>query len=225
MRRSRFCLSRLVAFTLLAVLAPAPLLAGPPGLALLEAGESAVLRFRIENPRDTYWKLNPQRSHAVDRVEVREIGVVDGQMRVRVTARQAGMVVLAFDLARKDELGTVLAQAEYGLKIDPEGPAEARASVGDRLDLSLKGIPGTGYTWRLNEGESAGLDNVEIDEKGWSPLRLPGLAEDLVGAPALFGYRLRAVRVGKSRLVFEYVRPWEDKPATRQKVIELDIAE
>lgn len=211
--------------TLACAAAPARLAAEPAGLALLEEGESAVLKLAIEHPRDTYWKFNPGRSYAADRFELKELGVVGNLMSVRVTARTAGIAVIAYDLARKDELGTVVAQAEYGLKIDPGGPARARADVGDRLELGLKGIPGAGYAWRLNEEASSGLDNVEVEEKGWAPLRMPGLVEELAGGSALFGFELRTVKVGSSKLVFEYVRPWEKKPATREKVIELEITE
>jgi predicted secreted protein len=85
------------------------------------------------------------------------------------------------------------------------------ARVGEAVVLILKGNPSTGYTWRLNEARSHGLDGVVIKELGWMPIG--GSAK--IGAPGLLRIEVVPKVAGSATLAFDYLRPWESKPPVR----------
>lgn len=90
------------------------------------------------------------------------------------------------------------------VKID-ESANEARVNLqtGQRLSVTLKSNPTTGYDWQI----------AEIDEK---VLRLikqefePASDPEQVGAPGHTTYEFEAVGSGAITLDLVYVRPWEE---------------
>jgi predicted secreted protein len=86
---------------------------------------------------------------------------------------------------------------------------DARSSrsvkVGKAFALELEGNPSTGYRWRLNESKSTGLDAVRVEPMGYRSK--PGGGKVVVGAPALFVFRITCVKAGSAQLFFDYVGP------------------
>lgn len=79
--------------------------------------------------------------------------------------------------------------------------------VGASFVLSLKGNPGTGYTWRLNKAKSSNLASVSVADLGYGK----GSSRKR-GAPAAYRFRVTAKSPGVVKLVFDYLRPWEGRP-------------
>ena len=105
-------------------------------------------------------------------------------------------------------------------------PTEARAqrvlSVGESWAFELEGNPSTGYQWRVNKAASTGLGLIRLESLGYTNSRKtkPGR----VAAPASFKFRITGLRPGRTRLVLDYLRPWEQKPPNAQRTIELMIS-
>ena len=81
--------------------------------------------------------------------------------------------------------------------------AASEHGAGQRIELP--GNPSTGYRWRYDPADSAGTDHVEIVELGYQAPETP-----MPGAPAVFAFRVDCVSPGDARLVFRYLRPWEN---------------
>lgn len=105
-------------------------------------------------------------------------------------------------------------------------PIEARAQrvlrVGESWAFELEGNPSTGYQWRLNKAASTGLALIRLESLGYTNSRKtkPGR----VGAPAPFKFRITGLKPGRTRVVIDYLRPWEQKPPNTQRTIELTIS-
>lgn len=214
------------------VLAPLLVCAGPAlaqdqptQLKFLEVGGQTVLKMHNPAEPGRRWRFNAARSFQVDNVELKELRGVPALYQMRVEAKEAGFVVLAFEVVAAGAAATSPKTAEFGIKIEPEGPTIVKSRRGQTHTAGFLGTPGGGYAWKLNKEQSKGLDLVGIEDLGWSALVVPGISEQLTGGPAVQRFQVKSNKPGKALLVFDYARPWETKPPARQKIIDITIAE
>lgn len=98
--------------------------------------------------------------------------------------------------------------------------APAPAHAGDRVRIAighvekifLKENPSTGYTWKIDDAASAGLDILSITDNG----HVRG--GHAPGSPGTRHWSLRARRAGHARIVFIYQRPWEPQPVETRSI-------
>jgi len=94
---------------------------------------------------------------------------------------------------------------------------------GERVTLELWRNPSTGFSWRINEAESTGLDFVVVeagrsyDPRDPTDWRMRGR----VGAPVLQEWRLAPNAPGKARITLDYGRSWDDTAPSRRLVIDV----
>jgi inhibitor of cysteine peptidase len=81
-----------------------------------------------------------------------------------------------------------------------------RIAVGHADKILLRENPSTGYTWKVDETASAGLDLLTVTDHG----HIRGGSAP--GSPGVRHWSLRARHAGHARIVFVYQRPWEPKP-------------
>jgi inhibitor of cysteine peptidase len=86
-----------------------------------------------------------------------------------------------------------VSQSDDGKTLKPQ--------AGQPIVIRLAGNPSTGYSWRV-----AAISGSAVQTAG-EPAYERG--ENRPGAAGAFVFRLSAVKVGKSELKLEYVRPWE----------------
>jgi len=78
---------------------------------------------------------------------------------------------------------------------------EVKLDVGDTLVIELDGNITTGYSWVIDSVDSEVLEILgEPEYTGES--KLPG-------APGVFKIQLKAIGTGETKLVLNYLRPWE----------------
>jgi inhibitor of cysteine peptidase len=91
-----------------------------------------------------------------------------------------------------------------------------RLKLGASASVRLPETPSTGYSWRIDEGASKGLDLIGIADRGHTP------GKPLPGAPGVHVWSIRAQKLGQASIRFVYQRPWEPAPAeTREIRIEI----
>lgn len=81
--------------------------------------------------------------------------------------------------------------------------------------IQLIGNPTTGYTWISTVGNES---IVQVEET----VQYMG-ADNMVGAPSLFSYKITSVKSGTTTLKFEYKRPWENKPAEESRFYKVTV--
>lgn len=83
--------------------------------------------------------------------------------------------------------------------------------------LELMGNPTTGYTWTyIISDESI----IQVSED----IQYLGKGE-VTGAPSLFLYRIESLKPGKTKLRFEYKRPWEKNKPDQVRFYEVTVRE
>jgi predicted secreted protein len=93
------------------------------------------------------------------------------------------------------------------------------ATVGETFDVSLEGMPTTGFVWEVEiPPEARGL--IEPLGSGWTPARSSDAqASPVAGAPAIQRFQFRALAPGEITLTFRYRRSWETTDAVRRTVM------
>jgi inhibitor of cysteine peptidase len=118
----------------------------------------------------------------------------------------------------------MISKAFYGICLSAAICTSASAQTIDRVRIAvghadkilLRENPSTGYSWKLDETASAGLDLLTVTDHG----HIRG--GHAPGSPGVRQWSLRARRAGHARIVFVYQRPWEQKPVeTRSIVVEI----
>lgn len=102
--------------------------------------------------------------------------------------------------SRRARLSATLVAA--GLAAAPAWAAQDAHPLGSSWEVEIEGNPSTGYRWLLDEARSTGLASVEVKALGYRDS-----ATDLLGAPALYVFRLTCLAPGEAHLVFAYVGP------------------
>lgn len=80
-----------------------------------------------------------------------------------------------------------------------------RATVGESLDIRLKAVPTSGYTWELDPGGLPGI----VEFVGAETIAAPGI---VAGGQATQVFRFLAIEAGAARIKFRYRRRWEPEP-------------
>lgn len=101
--------------------------------------------------------------------------------------------------------------------IDSSG-SRAELRAGDEIQIELKGVGGTGYSWYFDELDHDFFELIgeerKIQEKGG----------ESVGSPTLYTWILKAKKTGKSVIRMSYYRIWEGKDkALRRFELEVNI--
>ncbi len=115
----------------------------------------------------------------------------------------------------RPRLGAMLKLAALlaGLLLSLAAEAGAiRLEPGEPRVVEFEENPSTGYSWRIDDEASRGLDVVAIEDNG----HMRGASRP--GAPGLHRWTLRARRSGRATLKFDYRRPWEPAPIETRRV-------
>lgn len=90
--------------------------------------------------------------------------------------------------------------------------------VGEDLTIELETNPSTGYDWKVTtEPDPAilGLNSDFIEAGSTVP-----------GAPGKHIFRYKALKAGKTTIVYEYVRSWEtDEPPAKTHTVAVEVTE
>ena len=106
------------------------------------------------------------------------------------------------------------------LSASPASAEPIDAVVGAAFTLHLEGIPSTGYTWRLIEETSSGLDRIALKDLGWAAAEETGAK---VGAQQVFSIEVTPLTPGDAKLVYGYLRSWEDDPPAKTQSFEIRV--
>ncbi|MGB2601340.1 MAG: protease inhibitor I42 family protein [Candidatus Omnitrophota bacterium] len=91
---------------------------------------------------------------------------------------------------------------------------------GQLLKLEFVSNASTGYTWQLTDSVNKGIARQIGTFRYINKSRDP----KLVGAPGVQIFRCEAMKRGKAKLVFEYLRPWEkDKPPAEKYIVKVIV--
>lgn len=93
-----------------------------------------------------------------------------------------------------------------------------RLKVGGNAIFSLQENVTTGYSWRIDQEASEGLDNIVISDGGRGAAR-----RKMVGSPSLRHWKITGLKPGHAEIVFAYQRPWEPAPVQTRRV-EVEVA-
>lgn len=93
------------------------------------------------------------------------------------------------------------------------------AAAGETFYVELPSNPSTGYVWKLVEIGDAAL----VEEAGRDFKRPAPSSPSTVGRPGKEVFLFKALRPGKTRLRFEYMREWEREMAVRTRLVDLVI--
>jgi len=115
-------------------------------------------------------------------------------------------------------LGLVLAYASSYAQDKPGVTQETiKVKAGKDFVIILDSNRTTGYQWQLAQA----LDNKIITVVG---LRYIAPKSKVVGAPGKDEWTFKAFKPSKTRITFNYVRPWEkNKPPAKVKVFDIVI--
>lgn len=91
-----------------------------------------------------------------------------------------------------------------------------RLKLGASASVQLPETPSTGYSWRIDEGASEGLDLIGIADRGHAP------GKPLPGAPGVHVWSIRARKPGQATIRFAYQRAWEPA-AAETRAIRVDV--
>lgn len=83
--------------------------------------------------------------------------------------------------------------------------------------IEMEGNPTTGYTW-LYTIEDESIVSLEKKTKYLGSRKMSG-------APSLFTYTVISLKPGRTKITFEYKRPWEDKPADLTTIYTVTVDE
>jgi inhibitor of cysteine peptidase len=111
----------------------------------------------------------------------------------------------------------VASYVNRSLSAPPQALTEADANhkvaleVGQELMVKLESNRSTGYSWSLTESENPILTSL-----GKPTYKISGA---LPGVGGFETWKLRATKVGRETLKFEYRRPWEKKVSPEKTVL------
>ena len=97
-------------------------------------------------------------------------------------------------LAAASEVTTTLQEKDSGKEI--------QVKVGTIIELSLKELGSAGYTWEFDRLDEKHFELVKTETRPLS---------NLLGAPVLITWRLKAKNPGESQLALDYFRSWEGR--------------
>jgi len=97
-------------------------------------------------------------------------------------------------LAAASEVTTTLREKDNGKEI--------QVKVGTIIELSLKELGSAGYTWEFDRLDEKHFELMKTETRPLS---------NLLGAPVLITWRLKAKNPGESQLALDYFRSWEGR--------------
>eukprot|EP00285_Hemiselmis_virescens_P006909 CAMPEP_0173389216 /NCGR_PEP_ID=MMETSP1356-20130122/11347_1 /TAXON_ID=77927 ORGANISM="Hemiselmis virescens, Strain PCC157" /NCGR_SAMPLE_ID=MMETSP1356 /ASSEMBLY_ACC=CAM_ASM_000847 /LENGTH=159 /DNA_ID=CAMNT_0014346313 /DNA_START=85 /DNA_END=564 /DNA_ORIENTATION=- len=86
-----------------------------------------------------------------------------------------------------------------------------KMTKGGTLKLEMSSNPTTGYKWVLN-----GIEGSSVTKESSAYTAPP--ATGMVGGGGVDVWSFKADKAGSSKVILDYKRPWEDKPASQAAV-------
>jgi len=93
--------------------------------------------------------------------------------------------------------------------------SEIRAFVGERFEVVLESVPGSGFRWEAIVPEGTGIVLAGEELEHGDPA--------LVGGPASQRFRFDAVEPGEVEVRFVYRRPWEAEPPLEERTFTVTV--
>ncbi|MBU1669950.1 MAG: protease inhibitor I42 family protein [Actinobacteria bacterium] len=90
--------------------------------------------------------------------------------------------------------------------------------VGEDMTIELETNPSTGYDWKVTTEPDPAILKLNGDsiETG----------STLPGAPSTHVFRYKALKAGKTTIVYDYVRSWEtDQPPVKTHTVAVEVTE
>ena len=94
---------------------------------------------------------------------------------------------------------------------DDSGNIEVK--TGESFMIKLESNPTTGYLWSLSKPES---DIIKKIDNVYKPAKTDG---KVVGSGGTEEWTFKAIAKGKTKLTFQYVRPWEKNKQLEKEAI------
>jgi inhibitor of cysteine peptidase len=99
---------------------------------------------------------------------------------------------------------------------DDSGNIEVK--TGESFMIKLESNPTTGYSWSLVKPES---DIIKKIDDVYKPTKTAG---NIVGSGGTEEWTFKAIAKGQTKLVFQYIRPWEkDKQPEKESIYTIII--
>ncbi|MBD3427152.1 MAG: hypothetical protein GF409_07995 [Candidatus Omnitrophica bacterium] len=106
------------------------------------------------------------------------------------------------------------------VQLEVEGNETVGLREGQILKLHFESNASTGYTWQLADAVNGDI----IRQIGTFRYVRRSRDPRLVGAPGVQIFRCEAVKRGRAKLVFKYLRPWEqDKPPAEKYTVKVIV--
>ena len=93
-----------------------------------------------------------------------------------------------------------------------------RLSPGAVATVALSENPSTGYKWQINQEQSSNLAIVQVDDAGYQRS-----SSQLLGAPGMHRWRVKALATGTAQIIFAYARPWEHGAPARTHTVRIEV--
>lgn len=108
--------------------------------------------------------------------------------------------------------------AEQRIQIDvPTKRQTMMVKQGELFSINLSSNPSTGYTNVINKIDPSFVQEVK---KEYKPRKTkPGL----VGASGIDTFTFKAIKAGETKIIIDYVRPWEPLQPARQNTYVITI--
>ena len=109
-------------------------------------------------------------------------------------------------------------EAPKEVRVPVKGNKVAGIRKGQVLRLVFEANATTGYLWELAGEEKKGI----VEQAG--KFRYAHKKRDVVGAGGLQIFRCEGIKRGKTKLIFEYRRPWEkDVPPAKKYTVRVSV--
>lgn len=116
-------------------------------------------------------------------------------------------------------LSAFLLTLSASVPADAQESSEAiRLVVGAAKTITLEENPSTGFKWQINTAQSSNLAVVRVNDLGYRRG-----SSQLVGAPGVHRWRIKAKAAGTARIVFDYARPWEHVAPAKRNTVRVEI--
>ena len=98
------------------------------------------------------------------------------------------------------------------------------ASVGKAVTIKIRGNPTTGYGWylknRVDVEKEAIISATNLNEYGSGDYATDPHQQGMVGVPGYYYFKFSPLKAGKTQLVFEHKRAWEQ---TAHRTVSVDV--
>jgi len=139
----------------------------------------------------------------------------DGQASRIISAKNLLIAVSSFLLIFLGGVTLVAASEVTTTLQEKDNGKEIQVKVGTIIELSLKELGSAGYKWEFDRLDEKHFELVKRETRPLS---------NLLGAPVLITWRLKAKNPGESQLALDYFRSWEGRDkAVKHFLVKVNI--